>query len=90
MLLLLVLRRSMLQALGYTYSDVLPLHRWIGVAFVVWSTLHTIGYVLYFAHANAFWINFNFDGNTRGPQNMTGVAAYVCRFFNHHELVADV
>ncbi|KAF9900776.1 hypothetical protein EC991_006901 [Linnemannia zychae] len=76
LLLLLVLRRSMLQALGFTYSDVLPLHRWLGVAFIVWSTIHTICYILYYVHFNAFWRNFNFDGTTRGPQNMIALFAY--------------
>ncbi|KAG0324597.1 hypothetical protein BGZ99_001661 [Dissophora globulifera] len=75
-LLLLVLRRSMLQAIGFTYSDLLPLHRWMGVAFIVWSTIHTICYVLYYVHFDAFWTNFNFDGNTRGPQNMIACFAY--------------
>ncbi|KAK5815694.1 hypothetical protein F5H01DRAFT_193485 [Linnemannia elongata] len=76
LLLLLVLRRSMLQALGFTYADILPLHRWMGVAFIVWSTIHTICYILYYVHFNAFWRNFNFDGTTRGPQNMIALVAY--------------
>ncbi|KAF9941711.1 ferric/cupric-chelate reductase [Modicella reniformis] len=76
MLLFLVLRRSMLQALGYTYADILPLHRWMGVAFIVWSTIHAFGYILYYVHANAFLSHFNFDGNTRGPQNMIALFAY--------------
>ncbi|KAG0198611.1 hypothetical protein BGX33_012216 [Mortierella sp. NVP41] len=76
LLLLLVLRRSMLQALGFTYADLLPLHRWMGVAFIVWSTIHTVCYILYYIHFNAFWRNFNFDGNTRGPQNLIALVAY--------------
>ncbi|KAK3815655.1 MAG: hypothetical protein J3R72DRAFT_461504 [Linnemannia gamsii] len=76
LLLLLVLRRSMLQALGFTYADILPLHRWMGVAFIVWSTIHTVCYILYYVHFNAFWRNFNFDGSTRGPQNMIALVAY--------------
>ncbi|KAG9325265.1 hypothetical protein KVV02_000013 [Mortierella alpina] len=76
MLLLLVLRRSMLQAVGFTYADLLPLHRWLGVAFIVWSTLHTISYILYYIHFDAFWEEFNFDGNTRGPQNLIALVAY--------------
>ncbi|KAG9061580.1 ferric/cupric-chelate reductase [Linnemannia hyalina] len=76
LLLLLVLRRSMLQALGFTYADILPLHRWMGVAFIVWSTIHTICYILYYVHFNAFWRNFNFDGTTRGPQNLIALVAY--------------
>ncbi|KAG0369002.1 ferric/cupric-chelate reductase [Gamsiella multidivaricata] len=77
MLLLLVLRRSMLQALGFTYADILPLHRWMGVAFIFWGTVHMVSYILYYVHFDAFWRNFNFDGNTRGPQNMIALFAYV-------------
>ncbi|KAF8947370.1 ferric/cupric-chelate reductase [Haplosporangium gracile] len=76
LLLLLVLRRSMMQALGFTYADLLPLHRWMGVAFIVWSTIHTVCYILYYVHFDAFWRNFNFDGNTRGPQNLIALIAY--------------
>ncbi|KAI9231481.1 MAG: hypothetical protein BYD32DRAFT_204922 [Podila humilis] len=76
MLLLLVLRRSMFQAIGFTYADLLPLHRWMGVAFVVWSTIHTIAYTAYYVHFDAFWDAFNFDGETRGPQNMIALVAY--------------
>lgn len=81
MLLLLVLRRSMFQAIGYTYADLLPLHRWMGVAFVFWSTIHTVFYIAYYVHFDAFWDAFNFDGNTRGPQNMIALVAYVSFFF---------
>ncbi|KAF9929617.1 hypothetical protein FBU30_001406 [Linnemannia zychae] len=76
LLLLFVLRRSMLQALGFTYADILPLHRWLGVAFIVWSTIHTICYILYYVHFDAFWDHFNFDGTTRGPQNMFALVGY--------------
>ncbi|KAF9186052.1 ferric/cupric-chelate reductase [Haplosporangium sp. Z 767] len=76
MLLLLVLRRSMLQALGFTYADILPLHRWLGVAFIVWTTIHTASYILYYIHFDVFWEQFNFDGTTRGPQNMIALGAY--------------
>ncbi|KAG0050442.1 hypothetical protein BGZ83_004791 [Gryganskiella cystojenkinii] len=76
MLLLFVLRRSMFQAMGYTYADLLPLHRGLGLAFVAWSTVHTICYILYYCHFNAFWKHFNFDGTTRGPQNMIALVAY--------------
>ncbi|KAG0196638.1 ferric/cupric-chelate reductase [Mortierella sp. GBA30] len=76
MLLLLVLRRSMLQALGFTYADLLPLHRWMGVAFIFWSTVHTVCYILYYIHFDSFWDEFNLDGETRGPQNMIALVAY--------------
>ncbi|KAG0346351.1 hypothetical protein BG004_001888 [Podila humilis] len=79
MLLLLVLRRSMFQAIGYTYADLLPLHRWMGVAFVVWSTFHTVFYIAYYIHLDSFWEAFNFDGETRGPQNMIALGAYIRR-----------
>ncbi|KAI9234646.1 MAG: hypothetical protein BYD32DRAFT_464219, partial [Podila humilis] len=34
LILFLVLRRSMLHSLGFTYAEILPLHRWLGVAIV--------------------------------------------------------
>ncbi|KAF8979818.1 hypothetical protein BGZ46_004998 [Entomortierella lignicola] len=80
MLLLLVLRRSMLQALGYTYADLLPLHRGMGLAFFYWSAVHTVCYILYYVHFDAFWSHFNFDGNTRGPQNMIALIAFTALF----------
>ncbi|KAG0003726.1 hypothetical protein BGZ79_000200 [Entomortierella chlamydospora] len=77
MLLLLVLRRSMLQAIGYTYADLLPLHRGMGLAFLYWTSIHAVCYILYYVHFDAFWLKFNFDGRTRGPQNMIALGTFV-------------
>ncbi|KAI1299513.1 hypothetical protein EDD11_006476 [Mortierella claussenii] len=76
MLLLVILRRSMLHALGFTYADLLPMHRGLGNAFIYWSTIHALCYILYYVHFDAFWDHFNFDGNTRGPQNLIALVAY--------------
>ena len=81
MLLLFILRRSMFQAMGYTYADLLPLHRGLGLAFTFWSTLHAVCYILYYVHFDAFMSHFNFDGTTRGPQNMFALLGYVSFFF---------
>ncbi|KAG0298770.1 ferric/cupric-chelate reductase [Linnemannia gamsii] len=75
MILLLVLRRSMLHALGFTYADLLPLHRGMGFAIIFWSVLHTVGYMAHFAYDNEFAAEINFDGETRGPQNIVGFVA---------------
>ncbi|KAG0272319.1 hypothetical protein BGZ95_011930 [Linnemannia exigua] len=75
MILLLVLRRSMLHALGFTYADLLPLHRGMGFAVIFWSTLHTIGYMVHIGMDNALAEELNFDGETRGPQNLVGFVA---------------
>lgn len=50
MILLLVLRRSMLHALGFTYADLLPLHRGMGFAIIFWSTIHTSKFYLQLQH----------------------------------------
>jgi len=41
MILFLVLRRSMLHAIGFTYAELLPLHRGMGLAIIFWSVVHT-------------------------------------------------
>ncbi|KAF9912372.1 ferric/cupric-chelate reductase [Linnemannia zychae] len=80
MILLLVLRRSMLQALGFTYADLLPLHRGMGFAIIFWSTVHTIGYLVHIGMDNDLPGQFNFDGETRGPQNLIGFIALFAMF----------
>ncbi|KAG0077371.1 ferric/cupric-chelate reductase [Linnemannia elongata] len=80
MILLLVLRRSMLHALGFTYADLLPLHRGMGFAIIFWSTVHTIGYMIHIGLDNALAAEINFDGETRGPQNIVGFVALAAMF----------
>ncbi|KAI7816752.1 hypothetical protein BC939DRAFT_32425 [Gamsiella multidivaricata] len=75
MILFLVLRRSMLHALGFTYQDLLPLHRGMGFAFIFWSVVHTIGYMVHIIAEDALAEEINFDGETRGPQNILGFVA---------------
>ncbi|KAF9028389.1 hypothetical protein BGZ52_011605 [Haplosporangium bisporale] len=75
MILFLVLRRSMLHALGFTYADLLPLHRWMGVAIIFWSVIHTVGYMGVFIINDLIAKEINFDGETRGPQNIMGFVA---------------
>ncbi|KAG0283325.1 hypothetical protein BGZ96_012319 [Linnemannia gamsii] len=74
-ILFLVLRRSMLQALGFTYSEVLPLHRWLGALIFFWSCLHTVGYVLYYHSVNALAEEFNFYDIGRSTMNIMGCVA---------------
>ncbi|GJJ73234.1 hypothetical protein EMPS_05592 [Entomortierella parvispora] len=75
MILFLVLRRSMLHAIGFTYADLLPLHRGMGLAIIFWSVVHTIGYMIEIIGEGALAEEINFDGTTRGPQNIFGFVA---------------
>ncbi|KAF9935356.1 ferric/cupric-chelate reductase [Linnemannia zychae] len=84
MIMLLVLRRSMLHALGFTYADLLPLHRGMGFALIFWSVLHTIGYMVHLGIEGELAAEINFDGETRGPQNIIGfvaLAALIAMYF---------
>ncbi|KAF9188048.1 ferric/cupric-chelate reductase [Haplosporangium sp. Z 11] len=74
-ILFLVLRRSMLHALGFTYAEILPLHRWLGVAIVVWSILHTIGYLMYYAWDKSLHEALNFYDTGRATMNLMGFVA---------------
>ncbi|KAK3821604.1 MAG: ferric reductase like transmembrane component-domain-containing protein [Benniella sp.] len=74
-ILFLVLRRSMLHALGFTYAEILPLHRWLGVLIVVWSVLHTIGYVMYYVWAESLGEVINFYDIGRATMNLMGCIA---------------
>ncbi|GJJ68253.1 hypothetical protein EMPS_00599 [Entomortierella parvispora] len=75
LILFLVLRRSMLHALGFTYSEILPLHRWLGVAIMFWSVVHTIAYLLYYIWDGSFAENFNFYDIGRSTMNLMGFVA---------------
>ncbi|KAF9427783.1 hypothetical protein BGZ94_004165 [Podila epigama] len=81
LILFLVLRRSMLHALGFTYAEILPLHRWLGVAIVFWSTIHTIGYIMYFDWDNTLSEEINFSDKDRTTMNICGCIALVRRQF---------
>ncbi|ORZ07474.1 hypothetical protein BCR41DRAFT_159137 [Lobosporangium transversale] len=76
MILFLVLRRSMLHAIGFTYSEIIPLHRWLGAAIVGWSTIHAIGYITYLGNEGKLQSDINFYDRNRGTMNMMGVFAY--------------
>jgi DMSO/TMAO reductase YedYZ heme-binding membrane subunit len=67
----------MLQALGFTYSEVLPLHRWLGALIFFWSCLHTVGYILYYHSVNALAEEFNFYDIGRSTMNIMGCVALV-------------
>ncbi|KAG0214774.1 hypothetical protein BGX28_001409 [Mortierella sp. GBA30] len=75
LILFLVLRRSMLHSLGFTYSEILPLHRWLGVAIVFWSILHTIGYVMFYQWDKSLSEEFNFEDKGRATMNIMGCIA---------------
>ncbi|KAF9931203.1 hypothetical protein BGZ67_005443 [Mortierella alpina] len=70
-----VLRRSVLHALGFTYAELLPMHRGMGIAVLFWSVVHTIGYSVHYIMDDEWEEQFNFDGETRGPQNIIGFVA---------------
>ncbi|KAG0271788.1 hypothetical protein BGZ95_000357, partial [Linnemannia exigua] len=76
MILFLVLRRSMLHAIGFTYSEIVPLHRWLGAAIVGWSTIHTAGYMIFLGSEGRLQSDINFYDKSRGTLNMMGVFAY--------------
>ncbi|KAF9990336.1 hypothetical protein BGZ75_002370 [Mortierella antarctica] len=76
MILFLVLRRSMLHAIGFTYSEIIPLHRWLGAAIVGWSTIHTAGYMIFLGSEGRLQSDINFYDTSRGTMNMMGVFAY--------------
>ncbi|KAI8606423.1 hypothetical protein EDD21DRAFT_410230 [Dissophora ornata] len=76
MILFLVLRRSMLHAIGFTYAEIVPLHRWLGAAIVGWSTIHAAGYITYYANQSRLQTDINFYDVGRGTLNMMGVFAY--------------
>jgi len=72
----------MLHALGFTYSEILPLHRWLGVAIVVWSVIHTVAYLLYYIWDGTFSENFNFYDYGRSTMNLMGFVALVSTAVN--------
>ncbi|KAG9327784.1 hypothetical protein KVV02_000230 [Mortierella alpina] len=76
LILFLVLRRSMLHALGFTYAEILPLHRWLGVAIVFWSAIHTLGYILYYDWDKTLGEEFNFYDIGRSTMNIMGCFAF--------------
>ncbi|KAF9922539.1 hypothetical protein FBU30_007325 [Linnemannia zychae] len=76
LILFLVLRRSMLHALGYTYPEIIPLHRWLGVTMLVWATVHGAFYSGYLAMEGKFTSDIAFTDKSRGTRNMPGVFAW--------------
>ncbi|KAF9108400.1 ferric/cupric-chelate reductase [Mortierella sp. GBA35] len=75
-ILFLVLRRSMLHALGFTYDEVLPLHRWLGALIFFWSSIHTVGYIMYYANRGHLAEEFNFYDIGRSTMNIMGCVAF--------------
>jgi hypothetical protein len=76
-ILFLVLRRSMLHALGFTYPEIVPLHRWLGVTMLVWATVHGAFYSAWLTMEGKFWTDIAFTDKSRGTRNMPGVFAWV-------------
>lgn len=76
-ILFLVLRRSMLHALGFTYPELIPLHRWLGVAMLAWATIHGAFYSAWLTMTGQFKSNIAFTDKTRGTRDMPGVFAWV-------------
>ncbi|KAF9910686.1 hypothetical protein BX616_010798 [Lobosporangium transversale] len=77
LILFLVLRRSMLHALGFTYPEIIPLHRWLGVSMLVWSTIHVAFYSAWLIMEGKFVSDIAFTDKSRGTRNMPGVFAWI-------------
>ncbi|KAF9353654.1 hypothetical protein BGX26_008606, partial [Mortierella sp. AD094] len=75
-ILFLVLRRSMLHAIGFTYSEIIPLHRWLGVTMLVWATIHAAFYSAYLIMSGSFGTDIAFTDKGRGTRDMPGVFAW--------------
>lgn len=67
----------MLHALGFTYSELIPLHRWLGVGIVFWSVVHTVGYLMYYVYKDSVANLINFYDVGRSTMNITGCFALV-------------
>ncbi|KAG0086542.1 hypothetical protein BGZ93_011448, partial [Podila epicladia] len=76
-ILFLVLRRSLLHAIGFTYPEIVPLHRWLGAAMVVWSTIHAVFYGAWLIMEGRFVSDIAFTDKSRGTRNMPGVFAWI-------------
>ncbi|KAF9432813.1 hypothetical protein BGZ76_010294 [Entomortierella beljakovae] len=75
-ILFLVLRRSMLHAIGFTYAEIIPVHRWLGVAMLWWATVHSAFYSAYLIIEGEFVEDIAFTDKARGTRNMPGVIAW--------------
>jgi len=80
-ILFLVIRRSILQNLGFTYQDLIPVHRWLGFAMLFWASLHGLCEVTANAILDTFWTNFAFKDKTDGIIYIPGVFAWVSFFY---------
>ncbi|KAF9401281.1 hypothetical protein BGZ94_005247, partial [Podila epigama] len=67
----------MLHALGFTYPDIIPFHRWVGVALIAWSTIHTIFFSIFLIIEGKFMSEVAFTDKTRGSRNMPGVFSWI-------------
>ncbi|KAF9131491.1 hypothetical protein BGW39_001737 [Mortierella sp. 14UC] len=80
-ILFLTLRRSMLQALGFMFPEIIPFHRWLGVAMMFWVTIHAGSLSLILILRHEFQQQIAFSDKFRGTRNMAGVFAYVCKIY---------
>ncbi|KAI9236293.1 MAG: hypothetical protein BYD32DRAFT_488186 [Podila humilis] len=76
-ILFLVLRRSLLHAIGFTYPEIIPLHRWLGAAMVGWATIHAAFYSAWLIMTGQFVSNIAFTDKTRGTRDMPGVFSWI-------------
>ncbi|KAF9205162.1 hypothetical protein BGZ49_004381, partial [Haplosporangium sp. Z 27] len=76
-ILFLVLRRSMLHAIGFTYSEIIPLHRWLGVTMLIWATIHAVFYSAWLVKTDSFTTDIAFTAKGRGTRDMPGVFAWI-------------
>ncbi|KAF9144912.1 hypothetical protein BGX20_006997, partial [Mortierella sp. AD010] len=74
-ILFLVLRRSMLHAIGFTYPEIIPLHRWLGVTMLVWAVIHAIFYIIFLDLTGTLTTDIAFTAIGRGTRDMPGVFA---------------
>ncbi|KAF9583667.1 hypothetical protein BGW38_008901 [Lunasporangiospora selenospora] len=76
-ILFLILRRSMLHAIGYTYPEIIPLHRWVGISIIWWGTVHMWFYCAYLIMVGRLQIDIAFTDTGRGTRNMPGVLIWI-------------
>ncbi|KAF8943392.1 hypothetical protein BGZ46_006517, partial [Entomortierella lignicola] len=75
-ILFLVLRRSMLHAIGFTYPEIIPLHRWLGTTMLVWATIHVWSNITWLIMEGKLSVNLSFSDQGRGSRNLPGLFAW--------------
>ncbi|KAF9352571.1 hypothetical protein BGX26_009656 [Mortierella sp. AD094] len=76
-ILFLVLRRSMLHAIGFAYSEIIPLHRWLGVAMLGWATTHVWFNIIWLIMEGRLSIDLAFTDKGRGSHNLPGLFSWI-------------